>query len=88
MIVRVLGEGRYEIPESDLVTIERLDAQLLEALDKGDESTFSSVLVQLIAEVRRSGKLLDPDDLRTSELAVPHEGSSLAEVKELLAEGP
>ncbi len=86
MIVRVLGEGRYEIGDSDLSAIESLDTRLVQALDKGDEETFASILGQLITEVRRSGRLLDPDDLRTSDLAVPHEGSSLGEVKELLAE--
>lgn len=86
MIVRVLGEGRYEVPDSGLAAIESLDSQLVEALDKDDDAAFSSVLAQLITEVRRSGKLLDPDDLRTSDQAVPHEGSTLAEVKQLLAE--
>ena len=28
MIVRILGEGRYEVPEADLPAIEQLDAAL------------------------------------------------------------
>jgi hypothetical protein len=87
MIVRILGEGRYEVPEADMPAIEQLDAQLTDALDRGDEAEFDSTLSDLIGQVRHSGVHLGSDDLQTSGLVVPHEGSSLAEVKTLLAEG-
>ncbi len=87
MIVRILGEGRYDVPDADLPAIEQLDAQLNDALERNDEIEFKSTLADLIGEVRHSGTLVAPDDLRTSSLAVPHEGSTLAEVRALLAEG-
>ncbi|HUI02489.1 MAG TPA: hypothetical protein VLZ77_03025 [Acidimicrobiales bacterium] len=86
MIVRILGEGRYEVPEGDLPAIEQLDATLVDAMERGDEAAFSGTLADLIGQVRHTGTLLPADDLRTSELAVPHEGSTLAEVRALLAE--
>jgi len=86
MIIRILGEGRFEVPEADLPAIEQLDAQLVDAMERGDEAEFSGTLADLIGEVRHTGKLLPPDDFRTSELAVPHEGSSLKEVQTLLTE--
>jgi hypothetical protein len=87
VIVRILGEGRYDVPEADLPAIEQLDASLVDALERGDNAAFAGVLADLIGQVRHTGTLLAPDDLRTSELAVPHEGSSLEEVRALLAEG-
>jgi hypothetical protein len=87
MIVRILGEGRYDVPEADLPAIEQLDAQLVDAMDRGDNAAFGGALADLIGQVRHTGTLLAPDDLRTSSLVVPHEGSSLAEVQALLAEG-
>ena len=48
MIVRILGEGRYEVPEADLPAIEQLDAQLADALDRGDEAEFTTSLADLI----------------------------------------
>jgi hypothetical protein len=86
MIVRILGEGRYDVTDSELPTIEQLDRQLVEALDRGDEDKFGLVLVDLIGEVRRVGTLLPADDLRPSELVVPNDGSTMSEVKALLAE--
>jgi hypothetical protein len=87
MIVRILGEGRYEVPDADLPALEQLDAQLADALDRGDEAEFTGTLADLVGLVRHTGKLVAPDDLRTSSLVVPHEGSSLDEVRSLLAEG-
>jgi hypothetical protein len=87
MVVRILGEGRYDVPDADIPAIEQLDAQLADALERGDEIEFASTLADLIGQVRHTGTLVAPDDLRTSSLAVPHEGSTLAEVQSLLAEG-
>jgi hypothetical protein len=86
MIVRILGGGRYDVAQADLAAIEQLDAQLTDALDRNDATGFESTLSDLIAQVRSAGTLLPADDLQTSGLVVPHEGSTLAEVRGLLAE--
>ena len=59
----------------------------MDALDRGDDAAFATALNDLIVEVRHAGTLLAADDVRPSQLAVPHEGSTLAEVRALLAEG-
>ncbi|HEY7948333.1 MAG TPA: hypothetical protein VID75_11715 [Acidimicrobiales bacterium] len=86
MIVRILGEGRYDVAEAEMPGIEKLDATLTDAMDKNDEAAFDATLAELISQIRRVGTHLEPDDLQTSGLVVPHEGSSLAEVKTLLSE--
>jgi CBS domain-containing protein len=87
MIVRILGEGRFDVPEADMPAIEQLDAQLTDALDRDDEAEFDSTLADLLGQVRHTGTLLPADDLQTSGLVVPHPDSTLSEVKELLTEG-
>ncbi len=86
MIVRILGLGRYDVPEADMPAVEQLDAQLTDALDHDDAIAFDSALSDLVGQVRTTGTLLPADDLQTSALVVPHPGSTLAEVKGLLAE--
>jgi hypothetical protein len=86
MIVRILGEGRFDVPEADMPAIEQLDAQLSDALDNDNGTEFDSTLADLLALVRHTGALLPPDDLQTSGLVVPHPLSTLAEVKGLLTE--
>jgi hypothetical protein len=84
MIIRILGDGRYDVPDSELADIENLDKALVDALDGDDSAAFSDALASLIATVRSKGSLIPADDVRTSQQAVPHEGSELAEVKALL----
>jgi hypothetical protein len=86
VIVRILGEGRFDVPEADMPAIEQLDAQLTDAMDNDDDAAFDSALSDLVNQVRHTGTLLPADDLQTSGLVVPHPGSSLSEVKELLAQ--
>jgi hypothetical protein len=86
MIVRILGEGRYDVPEADLPAIEQLDAELTDAMDREDEAAFDAALSDLVGQVRHTGKLLPADDLQTSVLVVPHAGSSLRELRELLSQ--
>jgi hypothetical protein len=88
MIVRILGEGRYEVPDPDLPAIEEIDGVLVDAIDRGDESAFEAALADLVGQVRHTGTAVPADDTRTSEMVVPHEGSTLAEVRDLLAEEP
>ena len=87
MIVRILGEGHYEVPEADMPAVEQLDAELTDALDRGDDTAFASALSDLVGQIHHTGVLLPPDDLQPSGLVVPHPGSTLSEVRELLAEG-
>lgn len=85
MIVRILGDNPYELDESEGDAVNRLDEAVGAAIDSGDTAQFDTALAQLIAHIRSVGRAVPPDDLRPSDLVVPHEGSSLDEVRALLA---
>jgi hypothetical protein len=87
MIVRILGEGQYAIAEDAHAALDALDADVVQAVDNGDEQTFATALAALIAEVRRAGKPVPDDDLAPSDLVVPFSDATLEETKGLLADG-
>ncbi len=87
MIVRILGEGKFEFPESELAKLEALDDMMVKAIESSDEEAFQNALEALIEKVRQDGKPADIENLDPSDLAIPHEGSTLSEVKALLEEG-
>lgn len=86
MIVRVLGEGQYELDAEHVERVEALDATLSQALAAGDEAWFAKALDSLLAEVRHNGRPVEPGTIVPSDLAVPAEGSTIAEVRALLDE--
>jgi hypothetical protein len=86
MIVRILGEGQLELPDSAAEELNRLDAALESAVEKRDEAAFRPALAALLAKVRQVGSPTAADDLRPSELIVPRPEASMDEVHKLLTD--
>ena len=86
MIVRILGEGQVEVPDSELDSLNELDDALQRAVDGGDEEGFSQSLTALLSRVRDVGRPLPDDEIVPSDLVLPSADASLAEVRELLGD--
>ena len=86
MIVRILGEGQLDVPESAADELNQLDAALESAVERNDEAGFRSALAALLARVREVGSLAHADDLRPSELIIPQPDATMDEVRRLLTD--
>ena len=86
MIVRILGEGQFRVDDAAAAELNKMDADLETAVEQGDEAAFSDVLTRLLAQVHAQGSPLPPDILESSDLILPHEDSSMAEVRKLLTD--
>jgi hypothetical protein len=86
VIVRILGEGQFRLDDEATAELNQLDAVLETAVERNDEAAFSSALSNLLAQVRAHGSPLPPDILEESELILPHEDSSMDEVRKLLTD--
>ena len=85
MIVRVLTEAQYRVPDSLLERLNEIDNRIAGAVEAGDESALRSGLEELTGLVRREGTPLDAADLAASDLIVPPPDLSLDEAKQLFA---
>jgi len=85
MIVRILGDGQYELPENMGSEFERLDNHLIAHVEDGDEEAFRRELAELIGIVQQGSEVPD-DDFRPSDAVLPSPNASLADVQELLSE--
>jgi hypothetical protein len=86
VIIRILGEGQYEVADSALHDLEALDAALLVSCEGGEQAAFEDALARLLERVRSLGTAVADDYLGTSDLVLPGAGATLAEVRELLTE--
>ncbi|MCX5275385.1 PspA-associated protein PspAA [Streptomyces virginiae] len=86
MIMRILGEGQYEITEDHLARLNELDSTLQEAADSGDETAFAHALSALLDAVRSLGTRLPDEQITPSDLILPDETNSLRQVRELLSD--
>jgi hypothetical protein len=86
MIVRILGEGQFRVDDDAAAELNRMDAELEAAVERSDETGLTTTLNGLLAHVRDHGAAVPPDLLEPSELILPHEGSSMDEVRKLLSD--
>ena len=85
MIVRILSEGQFDLPDDSLDALNELDAKLEGAIEASDEASFTSALAALLDRVRSLGEPVALDALVPSTLILPHESASLAEVRDMLS---
>ena len=85
MIVRVAGEGQYEIDETMMERLDSLDQQALAALDRGDEPELDRYLDEMGALVRENGRKLAGDELASSDVVIPPSDLTLEETRRLVA---
>jgi hypothetical protein len=79
MIVRISGEGQYEIADELHDQLNQLDDAAVEAVDRDDEAGWRAAFDELLAFVRDNGTRTDGEDLRPSEVILPPSDMSYAE---------
>jgi hypothetical protein len=86
VIVRILGEGQYDVADDALTRLNELDATLEAAVESGDEVAFAAALDALHDGVRSAGTAHDPESLDESDLILPPAGATIDEVRDLLGD--
>ena len=86
LIIRILGEGQYDVADTALESLNALDATLETAVESGDEGTFRTALSDLLDGVRTVGVAHALDSLDESDLILPPEDATLEQVRELLSD--
>ena len=86
MIVRILGEGQWDVADTHLDALNSLDARVENAVENGDHDSFATSLEELLRAVRTAGHTLPDDSLLDSDLILPPSDATLEEVRELLGD--
>ena len=82
MIIRILGEGQYDVADHALDRLNELDSTLESAVEAGDEAAFQGHLSKMVELVQSRGERLGEDELLESEAIVPPPDSTIDEVGE------
>ena len=85
MIVRILGEGQYDLSDEAVSALNDLDAQVESAVEADDEDAFRGARTSLLDGVRTAGVAHDADSLEPSDLILPMADATLAEVRDMLS---
>lgn len=86
MIIRLLGEGQFDVADDEIDALNVLDLKLQDAIDAGDDDAFRSALAELLERVRTIGSAVPADYLGSSDLVLPAAEATVEEVRDLLGE--
>jgi len=86
MIVRILGEGQFDVADTELDRLNTLDSAVEAAVEASDEEAFREAMTALHDAVREVGTAHAADSLDESDLVLPPVDATLDEVRELLSD--
>ena len=85
MIVRILGEGQWEIDEAAADELNALDDEVESAVAADDADRLGEALHALLERVRSAGTPVPDAELEDSDLILPAADATLDDVRELLS---
>ena len=83
MIVRILGEGQFNLPGAVIDDLNDIDNRMVEAVAAEDEVQFKSLLDEMFRLVRDRGEPLPLDQLVESDLILPETDLTLYEAEHI-----
>ena len=88
MIIRIVGEGQWQVPDTEMEHLNRIDARVEHAIDIASQNELTEALTELVATVRTVGTAIANDNIVDSDLIVPDVSATLEEVSVWLSENP
>ena len=82
MIVRIFSDGQYRIPADAQARLHELDIATVNAIDAGDEASFSSNYKSLVELIHTNCERLADEELEPSDLMLPPADITLEEARE------
>ncbi len=83
MIVRILGEGQFNLPGVVIDDLNDIDNRMVEAVAAEDEVQFRALLDEMFQLVRDRGQPLPLDQLVESDLILPETDLTLDEAEHI-----
>ena len=85
MIVRLMGEGQYELEKKHVDEVNKIDNNIVKIVNTGNENDFRTEFKKLSDYVRKNGKKLSDDIIKPSGIIIPPSDLTLDEAKKIFA---
>ena len=81
MIVRILSEGQFRLPDEVPNELNEIDNEAVAAVEAGDEPRFHELFDKMIELVHAKGEAVGDDELVTAEIIIPPRDLTFEEAK-------
>jgi hypothetical protein len=82
MIVRISGEGQYELADDDKDRLNELENDVVQIVEAGEEAGFDASYQALLDFVRDAGSKVGDDELEGSDVILPPADTTFSEAGE------
>ena len=79
MIVRISGEGQYDLADEESERLNGLENAVIAAVEASDEAAYAMAFGALLDHVRANGRQVADDELESSDVILPPSDTSLQE---------
>ena len=79
MIVRISGEGQWELADSESERLNELERAVIAAVDAGSEADYAPAFAALLDHVKEAGVPVPEDELEGSDVILPPSDTTLEE---------
>lgn len=86
MIVRLMGEGQFRVPDGLQGRLNQLDDRAMAAIEANDETELDARLDEMWQLVKAEGEPMPPEDLSPSDVIIPPSDLTLEETRELFSD--
>ena len=86
MIVRLMGEGQWQIDDGVQTRLNELDEKAMAAIDREDEEELDRALEEMWDLVQTEGKAVPAQELAASDVIIPPSDLTLEETRQLFAD--
>jgi hypothetical protein len=83
MIVRIQGEGQWEVSGAQIDELDKIDQRIVDIIGNHDSSHFDALLKEMLDYVRERCRPLATEELRESDIILPSADATMDEVKDL-----
>jgi hypothetical protein len=88
VIVRILSEGQFKLPDDVQTQLNEIDNEAVSAVEAGDEARFQELFNQMLQLVESGGEPVPDDELVESQVIIPPRDLTFEEAKgEFTGEG-
>ena len=88
MIVRILSEGQFKLPDDVQTQLNEIDNEAVSAVEAGDEARFRELFDKMLELVESGGEPVADDELVESQVIIPPRDLTFEEAKgEFTGEG-
>jgi hypothetical protein len=79
MIVRISGEGQFDLADEESARLNELENAVIATVDAGDDDGYRKAFAALLDYVRGKGREVPDDELEGSDVILPPADISLQE---------